>query len=381
MPKKLTTEEWIERAKTRHGDRYDYSKSVYTGSKDKITITCKEHGDFEVLAQMHVTRGDGCPRCSSIAKGGKLRLTNEEFISRLYSIFGDKYDYSKVEYTGRRGYVTLVCPKHGEFNAVVNTLLKGVGCLKCGKEEKFKETTDSLVQKFKEYHPELDFSKTIYTGWDSLVTITCPKHGDFQVLPNNFLKYKGCPKCSYEEHAEFMRKSFDDFLKDAKYVHGEKYDYSKVDYVDIQTKICIICPEHGEFWQTPASHIQGSGCPACSGSKGERTICDILLGKGVKFIQEYTISIPQDINISGHAYVDFYLPEYNAIIEYNGIQHYEPRMAFGGSFKFEQQQARDNYVRQYCKNNNIRLIEIRYDEDVWIALHEKLFTNNVTNNK
>ena len=98
MPKKLTTEEWIERAKTRHGDRYDYSKSVYTGSKDKITITCKEHGDFEVLAQMHVTRGDGCPRCSSIAKVGKLRLTNEEFISRLYSIFGEKYDYSKVDY-------------------------------------------------------------------------------------------------------------------------------------------------------------------------------------------------------------------------------------------------------------------------------------------
>lgn len=69
-------------------------------------------------------------------------------------------------------------------------------------------------------------------------------------------------------------------------------------------------------------------------------------------------------------------PEHNTFIEYNGIQHYEPEMAFGGTFKFEQQQARDEYVRQYCKDNDIKLIEIRYDEDVWEVLNEKLLNNN-----
>lgn len=380
MPKKLTTEEWVEKAKIKHGNKYDYSKSVYTGSRDKIIITCPEHGDFEISAQLHISRGDGCPKCASIAKSKKFKLSNEEFLNRLYNIFGDRYDYSKVEYTGRKGYVTLTCPIHGEFTAVVNTLLKGIGCLKCHKEEKFKETTKSIIKKFKEYHPELDYSKTVYTGWDSLITITCPKHGDFTILPNNFLKYKGCPKCTREEHTEFMKKSFDDFLKNAKYVHGEQYDYSKVDYVDRLTKVCIICPKHGEFWQSPTSHIQGSGCPVCSGSKGEKEVSSILLNEGVKFIAEYTIPISKEINPSGYAHIDFYLPEFNTFIEYNGIQHYEHKMAFGGSFKFTQQQARDEYVRQYCKENNIKLIEIRYDEDVWTVLHERLFIDNVTMN-
>jgi hypothetical protein len=376
MPKKLTTEEWIARAKEKHGDKYDYSKSIYTGSQNKITVTCPEHGDFEVIAQMHVRRGDGCHKCASLAKSTKLRLSNEEFINRLYNTFGDKYDYSKVRYTGNRGSVTLICPNHGEFNALVSTLSKGVGCLKCKEEERLRKFTDTYIQEFKKFHPELDYSKTVYTGWDTKVTITCPKHGDFEVLPGQFHKYVGCPKCSAEKHSEYTRKSLDDFLKDAKYVHGERYDYSKVNYAGSHTKICILCPEHGEFWQTPASHIQGEGCPSCSSSKGEGEICNVLLNEKIKFVREYTIQIPNEINTSGRAHIDFYLPEHNTFIEYNGIQHYEPEMAFGGTFKFEQQQARDEYVRQYCKDNDIKLIEIRYDEDVWEVLNEKLLNNN-----
>lgn len=137
--------------------------------------------------------------------------------------------------------------------------------------------------------------------------------------------------------------------------------------------------KHGEFWQTPNSHIQGSGCPSCSSSKGEEEVCNILLSNGIKFIREYTIQVPNEINTSGHAYIDFYLPEYNTFVEYNGIQHYNPKMAFGGSFKFERQQARDEYVRQYCKDNNIKLIEIRYDEDVWEVLTRELLDNQTTN--
>lgn len=250
--------------------------------------------------------------------------------------------------------------KHGEFKARVGTLSRGVGCLKCKEEERLKKFNDLYIKKFKEYYPDLDYSKTVYTGWDTRIVITCPKHGDFEVLPNHFLRYKGCPKCSAESHAKYMQKSLDDFLKDARRIHGTRYDYSRVEYNDSHTKVCIVCPEHGEFWQTPNSHIQGSGC---SSSKGEEEVCNILLSNGIKFIREYTIQVPNEINTSGHAYIDFYLPEYNTFVEYNGIQHYNPKMAFGGSFKFERQQARDEYVRQYCKDNNIKLIEIRYDED------------------
>lgn len=379
MPKKLTTEEWINKARIKHGDKYDYSKSVYTGSRDRIIITCPKHGDFTAISGLHISRGDGCPECASLAKSSKLSLSNEEFINRLRDMFGDNYDYSKVKYNGTRGYVTIVCPKHGEFKARVGTLSRGVGCLKCKEEERLKKFNDLYIKKFKEYYPDLDYSKTVYTGWDTRIVITCPKHGDFEVLPNHFLRYKGCPKCSAESHAKYMQKSLDDFLKDARRIHGTRYDYSRVEYNDSHTKVCIVCPEHGEFWQTPNSHIQGSGCPSCSSSKGEEEVCNILLSNGIKFMREYTIQVPNEINTSGHAYIDFYLPEYNTFVEYNGIQHYNPKMAFGGSFKFERQQARDEYVRQYCKDNNIKLIEIRYDEDVWEVLTRELLDNQTTN--
>lgn len=164
MPKKLTTEEWINKARIKHGDKYDYSKSVYTGSRDRIIITCPKHGDFTAISGLHISRGDGCPECASLAKSSKLSLSNEEFINRLRDMFGDNYDYSKVKYNGTRGYVTIVCPKHGEFKARVGTLSRGVGCLKCKEEERLKKFNDLYIKKFKEYYPDLDYSKYILGG-------------------------------------------------------------------------------------------------------------------------------------------------------------------------------------------------------------------------
>lgn len=370
MGRKLTTEEWIVASRKKHGDKYNYSKSIYTGSNKKIIITCPTHGDFEIAASLHTSRGDGCPKCAAQTKGEKLRLSNEEFIHRLKSVFGDLYDYSKVNYSGLRNKITVICPIHGEFTRNADDLLKGRRCPKCSEENRLQDFQQYFIKKYTEYFPELDYSKTQYLGWDKHVTITCPKHGDFKVLPSLFLKSKGCPKCSMEQHGRNMTKSPEDFLKDAKLVHGDKYDYSKVEYINCQTKVCIICPEHGEFWQTPNSHLQGSGCPNCSNSKGENEVCKFLLQHNIKFVREY--AIPCNCNSSGYALVDFYLPDLNYFIEYNGIQHYVARRAFGGSFKFEQQQLRDVEVRQYCTNNNINLIEIRYDEDVWEILNKKL---------
>jgi Zn ribbon nucleic-acid-binding protein len=370
MGKKLTTAEWITKARMVHGNKYDYSKSVYIGSNKKITITCPIHGDFETYANCHISRGDGCPKCTSISKSKALRLTSEEFIKRLKNIYGDFYDYSEVNYSGIRSEIILICPIHGKFIRKADSLLKGRGCPKCKEQDRLQTCNEHLINKYIDYFPDLDYSKTKYIGYDKKVTITCPKHGDFQVYPLNFLKSKGCPKCSMEHHGKNMSKSYEDFIKDAKYIHGDKYDYSKVEYINCREKVCIICPEHGEFWQTPNSHIQGSGCPNCSNSKGEMLICNFLLYNNIKFIREY--SIPCKINLSGYALVDFYLPDLNCFIEFNGIQHYKSVHHFGGSLKLEQQQARDEELRQYCKDNNINLIEIRYDEDVWEILNEKL---------
>lgn len=166
----------------------------------------------------------------------------------------------------------------------------------------------------------------------------------------------------------------EEWINKARIKHGDKYDYSKSVYTGSRDRIIITCPKHGDFTAISGLHI--SSCPSCSSSKGEEEVCNILLSNGIKFIRD---QVPNEINTSGHAYIDFYLPEYNTFVEYNGIQHYNPKMAFGGSFKFERQQARDEYVRQYCKDNNIKLIEIRYDEDVWEVLTRELLDNQTTN--
>ena len=151
-----------------------------------------------------------------------------------------------------------------------------------------------------------------------------------------------------------------DFISKSNQVHNNKYDYSKVEYINTTTKVCIICPEHGEFWQTPKAHMNGQGCPSCKSSHGENKILLFLRSNNVLFNKEY--KIPNDnlfcnrINI----FVDFYLPKNNSIIEFHGKQHYEPVKWFGGEKKFKEQQERDMALRQYCKEHEIKLIEIPY---------------------
>ena len=64
-----------------------------------------------------------------------------------------------------------------------------------------------------------------------------------------------------------VKKTLDEVIKLFIKRHNNKYDYSKVEYVNSSTKVCIICPEHGEFWQTPHKHLSGQGCPKCGGKK------------------------------------------------------------------------------------------------------------------
>ena len=98
-------------------------------------------------------------------------------------------------------------------------------------------------------------------------------------------------------------------------VHKNKYDYSKMVYKNNYTKVCIICPEHGEFWQTPNNHLAGSGCKYCSASKGEELLRNYLSDNGIEYVTEY--------RLGEHKYrYDFYLPKFNLLIEYHGEQYY-----------------------------------------------------------
>ena len=125
----------------------------------------------------------------------------------------------------------------------------------------------------------------------------------------------------------------------------------------------VICPKHGIFYVTPHNHLVDCGCPECSMSAGEIIISQYLKEHNISYIPQYQIKISKDINSSGIAKVDFYLPEHNTFIEYNGIQHYIPIKHFGGEIKFKQQLLRDEYIRQYCNEHLINLLEIPYNLD------------------
>lgn len=122
-----------------------------------------------------------------------------------------------------------------------------------------KLTIEEFTRRAREIHGDCyDYSKVEYKGNKVKVCIICPIHGEFWQKPNDHLMGHGCPECSGKNQKDTER-----FIQDARKVHGDRYDYSKVDYKNSKTKICIICPIHGEFWQSPNVHLKGSGCRKC----------------------------------------------------------------------------------------------------------------------
>ena len=257
--KKLSTEEWIQKAKKVHGDKYDYSKVKYYNAHTKVCIICPIHGEFWQTPASHLM-GNACPKC-----GGKTKLNTDKFIHRAKEIHGEKYDYSKVEYINATTKVCIICPIHGEFWQTPAKHLSGKGCKKCGIERinaSNRLTTEEFIRRAKEIHGEkYDYSKTNYIDAKTKVTIICPIHGEFVQNPVSHLHGgHGCRICAKQEPY-----TTNSFIKKACEVHGKKYDYSKVKYVNSNIKVCIICPEHGEFFQRPSTHLGGCGCPNCNG--------------------------------------------------------------------------------------------------------------------
>lgn len=202
-------------------------------------------------------------------------LTTEEFIRRAREMHGDKYDYSKSVYSGSSNKVTITCLVHGEFEQLPLHHTKGNGCPLCAKESLLSDTSTFITRATQVHGGKYDYSKTNYSKSNEKVEIICPIHGVFTQLASNHLSGQGCPKCGRDDGAKARLLSREEFITKSKEIHGEKYDYSKVDYKGGATKVCIICPIHGEFWQWPTAHMQGHGCPDCSREKSKKLVCGV----------------------------------------------------------------------------------------------------------
>ena len=212
--KKLTKEQFVEKAIAVHGDKYDYSKSIYKGTDKPLIIICPIHGEFSITPHSFL-HGHGCPACSN-----RQRINTKLFIERATKIHNGRYDYSLVYCKGTSSYVRIICPIHGEFLQKVGCHLNGNGCPKCFGTPK--STTEEFIKKAKEiYGDKYDYSKVDYKGNKIKVIITCPIHGDWEVTPNNFLRGSECPKCYGTP-----KYTNEEFILKARKIHGDKYDYS-----------------------------------------------------------------------------------------------------------------------------------------------------------
>ncbi len=282
MSKRVTTESFIKRACSVHGNRYDYTKVLYVAARSKVTIICPEHGEFEQTPANHCT-GRGCREC-----GGNNPLTLAEFIQRANKVHNTLYDYSFVKFSNVENKVEIICPVHGVFLQRPMSHLRGFGCDQCGRintAKKLRHTFERFYEDAKKIHDDkYDYSRVKYINALKKVVIICQNHGCFEQVPAHHIRGVGCPKCGDESTAIKRARETHDFIQEAKEVHGELYDYSKVKYVSSHEKIEIICLIHGSFFQSPVNHVRGnkSGCSGCALSGFDQTKPGLLYYIAVK---------------------------------------------------------------------------------------------------
>ena len=378
--KKLLKEEFIKRAKIIHKDFYDYSLVNYKNLETKVKIICPIHGTFQQTPASHMS-GRGCPKCgrkktseARIKKNdifGKRKVFNtEEFIKRAKIIHKDFYDYSLVNYICSNKKVKIICPIHGIFEQIPNNHLRGYGCLSCSKIQDKKFLKNSFLKKAFIVHKNFyDYSLVDYKNAKTKVKIICPIHGVFEQTPGSHLRGRGCPKCGIKKFTSSRKLTTKEFIERAKIIHNNFYDYSLVNYVYNNKKVKIICPIHGVFEQTPKSHVRGHGCPSCASSLGENKIENFLINKKIPFEKQKTF---KDCVYKYKLRFDFYLPESNSLIEYHGIQHYKVVEYFGGEEGFNKRKIRDKLKKDFAKLNNIKLIEISYNDNIEEELNENM---------
>jgi hypothetical protein len=254
--RRLTLEDFITRSNLKHDNKFDYSKSDYKNAHIHTTVICKEHGEFLVEPFLHMN-GAGCQKCLGRNK------TTAEYIAEVAVKHNNKYDYSKVDYTGCFSKIEIICPVHGSFIQPADYHRNGNGCPKCnGKNVSFEEFLEIANNNHNNFY-DYSLAEPMYKNLSSKIDIICPVHGVFTQTAAN-ARGQRCYKCGVVSQVDSRTKTLETFILEAKQCYGDIYDYSLVDYTGSFDLVKIICKEHGIFKQAPSSHINGRGCIKCN---------------------------------------------------------------------------------------------------------------------
>jgi very-short-patch-repair endonuclease len=383
MPRKKTKEEFIADAKKKHGNKYGYSKVAYVNSTTNVKIVCKKHGLFKQKPNRHLYGnngvGSGCKKCGKQQQILKQTFTTEKFIAKAQKIHANKYGYHKVKYTKDGNNVTIICKIHGKFDQTPSNHYK-FGCIDCGREKtrisRIEIGKASFFKLAKQKHGnKYDYSEVVYIDVHKKVKILCKKknHPSFRLTPynhaNNGIK---CPKCEEERQALFhlaQKSTTEEWIKKAKALHGDRYDYSLVVYIGRHDLVTIICGVHGPFPQDAGSHINKKdpcGCPLCvdlKNSKGMQKIEKFLIKHKIDFERERTFKTLRRILPLP---LDFWLPKRKTVIEFDGEQHNPKRKKkhiFARTDKdLRLIKERDRIKNKWARERGYRMIRINYTE-------------------
>lgn len=302
----LSQEQFIVKAREKHGDKFFYDRVKYKNYNTKVLIGCRKHGYFMQEPDSHIS-GRGCPNCNPHKKD-----TVKTFVAKARNKHGNKYDYSKVTYHNAKIKVTIICYSHGSFRQLPGDHLDGHGCKKCMAESIRLQRVTPLsvfIEKARVKHGEkYDYSLVEIFNSGTEVEIICDKHGSFWQTPTTHYR-SGCPDCALiymgqvlakrnkangQRLGRLRAKSKELFIEQAKVKHGEKYNYSLIEYFNTETKVEIICDEHGSFWQTPHTHLSGksgrggrggSGCPECA----DKLVAEILKERNKGWLRDHNL--------------------------------------------------------------------------------------------
>jgi G:T-mismatch repair DNA endonuclease (very short patch repair protein) len=256
MSRRLCHKEFIEKCIDLRGDNYDYSHVIYKNMKSKIKLFCKNKHEFHITPD-NFLRGRGCYICA-----GKENMVNtlNDFIIKSNSIHNNKYRYDKFVYKNSQTKSIITCSIHGDFEQTPNTHLSGCGCKKCYHKSLSCDINSFIERSNIMYNNKYGYDKFVYINNQTKSIITCPIHGDFKQSSSVHLSGSGCKECMKER----FRKPFEQFNKESIEIHGDKYSYDDIIYVDIKTHIILNCNIHGRFKITPDNHIhRKQGCPSC----------------------------------------------------------------------------------------------------------------------
>lgn len=265
---RYTKEQFTEISRKVHGDKYDYSTVEYKNKEQKVRIICPEHGEFWQRAGSHM-RGKGCNSCKYVLHAKQTSLGSKEIILRAKDVHGDTYIYPEQTNINTKDNMHVVCKKHGSFyQNVGNHIRLSHGCPRCKAERHSKSRSfdlEKFLERAKQTHGDrYDYSKVSYKRSSDPVEIICTKHGQFFQTPYSHWSGRNCPKCAQEALTESQRYDKAIFVQKSEEVHGDRYTYDLVEYIDSVTKVTIKCEKHGHFKMMPSSHLVGQGCPQCA---------------------------------------------------------------------------------------------------------------------